>query len=298
MPHPGEEELQSRAGLSRQAWGSAGVGATIPPVAAEFLAEQRFLVIAATDDAGAAWVSPLSGRPGFTHARDERTVVVGRLPATGDPLAGRFGAERDIGMIAIEPARRRRMRVNGRARRDGDHLVIHTEQVYSNCPKYIQTRTPSEGPPHQRGAVTVTRELTAAQQRWIVAADTFFIGTYAAGLGIDASHRGGRPGFVTVTGDDRIVWPEYVGNSMFMTMGNLLLEPRCGLLFLDWTRGHTLHLTGRARLDEDPERVAAVPGAQRLVDFRVDRVVEVAGGLPDRWAFGEFFRHNPPVLSA
>lgn len=293
MFHPGEEALQRRAGLSREAWGSAGVGRTVPPVAAEFLTRQRLVVIAATDDTGAAWVSPLTGPAGFTQALDEHTVVVDRLPGPGDPLAGRFGTESAIGMIAIEPDRRRRMRVNGHARQDGGRLVIRADQVYANCPKYIQTRVPKEEAPVVRGTASVSRDLSAAQRRWIGAADTFFIGSYAGDLGADASHRGGNPGFVTSTGDRRITWPEYVGNAMFMTLGNLALEPRCGLLFLDWDQGRTLHLTGRAVIDDDPGRVAAVPGAERLIDFTVDRAVEIDGGLTQRWTFGDYFRHNP-----
>lgn len=293
MFHPGEDALQRRAGLTRTAWGSAGVGPSIPPVAAEFLTRQRLVVITATDDTGAPWVSPLTGPAGFTRARDQHTVVVDRLPGPGDPLAGRFATDRDIGMIAIEPARRRRMRVNGRAHQEGDRLVIEADQVYSNCPKYIQARTPKGESPTVRGAASVSRELSAAQRRWIGAADTFFIGTYVPGLGADASHRGGNPGFVTPTGEQRLSWPEYVGNAMFMTLGNLALEPRCGLLFVDWDEGRTLHLTGRAVIDDDPARAAAVPGAERLVDFRADRVVEIPGGLPGSWAFGDYFRHNP-----
>ncbi|MER7004136.1 pyridoxamine 5'-phosphate oxidase family protein [Dactylosporangium sp. NPDC000555] len=271
------------------------MGATIPPVAAEFLGQQRLVVIAAADEGGAAWVSALTGPPGFTAAPDDRTVIVDRLPGAGDPLAGRFDTEQDIGMLMIEPASRKRMRVNGRARGDGERLVVRTEQVYANCPKYIQTRAYVDDAPPVTKAVAATSELTTDQQRWIAAADTFFIGTYAAGLGTDASHRGGNPGFVTVTDGRRLTWPDYVGNSMYMTLGNLELEPRCGLLFLDWEHSRTLHLTGRARTVRDPDRAAAVPGAQRLVDFDVGQVVQVTGGLPQRWSFGKYSRFNPPI---
>ncbi|MEV0994015.1 pyridoxamine 5'-phosphate oxidase family protein [Nonomuraea sp. NPDC050202] len=293
MLHQGERAVQRRAGVTADGWGSAGVGAAVPPVAAEFLSLQRLVVIAAADDAGSPWAGALTGPPGFITAPDDRTVVADGLPGAGDPLAGAFDAGRDIGILAIEPSSRRRMRVNGRARRDGGRLVVHTEQVYSNCPKYIQTRTHAGAAPPQGRTARVTGELTAEQRRWIAGADTFFIATRVAGLGADASHRGGNPGFVTVSGARRLTWPDYLGNSMYMTLGNLELEPRCGLLFLDWENGHTLHLTGRARVDWDPARAAAVPGAQRLIDFDVERVVQVTGGLPQRWSFGKYSRFNP-----
>ncbi|GAA1282562.1 oxidoreductase [Planotetraspora silvatica] len=293
MFHPGERTVQRRAGVTVGAHGSAGVGAVIPPVAADFLNLQRMLVIAAVDD-GTVWASVLTGPPGFITTPDDRTIVAARLPGAGDPLAGRFTTEADIGMLAIEQASRRRMRVNGRAHADGDRLRIHTEQVYANCPKYIQTRTAIEDDTRTANASAhVTREPTPAHRRWIASADTFFVATHAAGLGADASHRGGNPGFVTMTGDRRLTWPDYTGNSMYMTLGNLELDPRCGLLFLDWENGHTLHLTGRARTDWDQDRAAATPGAHRLIDFDIEQVVQVTGALPERWSFGGYSRFNP-----
>ncbi|MEU4511900.1 pyridoxamine 5'-phosphate oxidase family protein [Nonomuraea wenchangensis] len=293
MFHRGEHVVQRRAGLTVDGWGSAGVGTTIPQVAADFLGGQRLVVIAAADETGAAWAGALTGPPGFVAVPDDRTIIADRLPGAGDPLAGLFDTERPVGMIAIEPATRRRMRVNGRAHDDGGRLAIHTEQVYANCPKYIQTRAYADDAPSAARTVLVSGELAAGHRRWIAEADTFFVATYAAGLGADASHRGGNPGFVTVTGDRRLTWPDYVGNGMYMTLGNLELEPRCGLLFLDWESGDTLHLTGRARVDWDPDRAAAVPGAQRLIDFDVEKVVHIAGGVPQRWSFGKYSRFNP-----
>jgi predicted pyridoxine 5'-phosphate oxidase superfamily flavin-nucleotide-binding protein len=262
-------------------------------VAADFLGRQRLLVIGAPDHAGALWSSALIGPPGFTAAIDSRTIAISAAPAANDPLAGLFDVEHDIGILAIDLAGRKRMRVNGRARRNGDRLVVHTEQVYANCPKYIQTRMIVDGDGAQRGSAVVTADLTAEHQRWIEAADTFFVATHASGFGSDVSHRGGNPGFVTVSGSRRLTWPDYVGNSMYMTLGNLELDSRCGLLFLDWERGDSLQVTGRARVDWSADRAAAVPGAQRLVDFDVERVVHIAGGCSLRWSFGTYFRHNP-----
>jgi hypothetical protein len=113
------------------------------------------------------------------------------------------------------------------------------------------------------------------------------------------SHRGGNPGFVTVVDDTHLSWPEYAGNSMYMSLGNLLLEPRCALVFPDWSTGRTLHLRGRAVVravvDWDARRAAGVPGAQCVVDFEVEHVVDIAGGMPLRWRFGDYHRFNPPA---
>ena len=297
MRHDGERAVQLRAGARLAEWGSAKVGAAIPARAKEFLEHQRMLLIGAADASGAVWCSLLTGPPGFADVADDRTVVVDALPGPADPLAGRFGEEHDVGVLAIEPSTRRRMRVNGRGLAAGGRLVVHTDQVYSNCPKYIQVRAvlPDDrpGPAGRESRAQVTDALTAGQRRRIAAADTFFVATRAEGLGSDASHRGGNPGFVTVSGDHRLSWPDYAGNAMYMTLGNLALDPRCGLLFVDWDSGTTLQLTGRAGTDWDPDRAAAVPGAQRMVDFTVDRVVEITGASPLRWEFGGYSKFNP-----
>lgn len=293
MYHRGERAVQLRAGLDADDWGSAGAAAAIPPVAADFLARQRMIVLGAADDDGAVWASALAGPEGFVEAIGAQDITVDRVPSAPDPLGGLFESERDLGMLAIEPATRRRMRVNGKARRVGDRLEIRTEQVYANCPKYIQTRViDAAEAPARPVASRAAEALTADQREWIAAADTFFVATRADGLGADASHRGGNPGFTTLTGGG-LTWPEYAGNSMYMTLGNLELDPHCGLLFLDWERGRSLHLTGTARVDWDPGRAAGTPGAQRLVDFSLERVVQVEGVLPMRWTLQQYSKFNP-----
>lgn len=294
MHHPGETVVQRRAGVNAGKWGSAHVGDTIPSVAADFLAHQRLIAIGAADDEGLVWASALAGPAGFVSSADERTVVVDRAPAGADPLAGAFDAERDLGILAIEPSTRRRMRINGTARRFGDGLLVRTDQVYSNCPKYLQTRHP-EGSfaAGAQGASLTGTTLTASQRQWISTADTFIVATLAEGKGTDASHRGGGPGFVAVTGGRTLTWPDYLGNSMYMTLGNLELDARCGLLFLDWEHGHALHLSGRARTDWDPGRAADFPGAQRVVDFELERAVEIEHALPMRWTFEKYSKFNP-----
>lgn len=281
------------------ALGSARTRPEVPAVAAEFLERQRMLLIGATGRDGHLWASVLTGPEGFARAVDERTVVIDAVPGERDPLAGLDGGR--IGMLAIEPMSRRRMRVNGTVSREGGRLVVRTEQAYANCPKYIQAREIVTEPPTPGTGSTGSTESTGFSsatafdgddRRWIEGADTFFVATSAPGLGADLSHRGGKPGFVRVLDDRRLVWPDYVGNSMYMTLGNLELDDGCGLLFLDWESGDALHLTGRARVDWDP---GDVPGAQRLVHFEVDRIVRVREASPLRWRFAEYSRHNPPV---
>ena len=84
-------------------------------------------------------------------------------------------------------------------------------------------------------------------------------------------------------------WPDYDGNAMFMTLGNLALDPRVGLLFLDWAEGTALQVSGRAVLDWRPESAALLPGALRVVRMSIEAVQQTEHAVPMRWA--------PPVLS-
>ncbi|MBN7443429.1 pyridoxamine 5'-phosphate oxidase family protein, partial [Mycobacteroides abscessus subsp. abscessus] len=132
-----------------------------------------------------------------------------------------------------------------------------------------------------------------AQQQAVSVTDTFIIGTADGDGNADASHRGGNPGFLRLLSPKLLRWPDYLGNSMFMTLGNLHVDPRCGLLIPDWRTGSTLQLTGTARLNWDESTFA--PGAQCSVDFTIDEVVETVNGSPLRWGHAEPSPANPPL---
>lgn len=312
--HRGEIAVQDRAGVARQA-GSAGrtIRDSIPDVASAFLAAQPMLVLGGTDGAGRVWATQLTGEPGFLTTPDPRTLHVGALPLPEDPLAGVLTGKEGgdspalIGAIAIEPATRRRMRINGRSVREGQGLRIGLDQVIANCPKYLQTRDhhllPAPGPHAGTGAertdtgrtVTDSAALSPAQQQALRSADTFFVATASDRGDADASHRGGNPGFVEVLSPTRLRWPDYLGNSMFLTLGNLELNPAAGILLPGWDTGSSLHLTGTARTVWDAEEVARVPGAQRLVEFEIGGVREITAASPLRWSAPGYSRFNPPV---
>jgi hypothetical protein len=199
---------------------------------------------------------------------------------------------------------------------------VEVEQGYGNCPQYINQRllapvaagqdgTGQDGPgpvaaargdagqdgtghdgagPGRTGLDGVRHgtALTAADTELVRAADTFFLGTTNPGRGSDASHRAGRPGFVRVDGD-RIWWPDYPGNKLFNSFGNLAVNPEAALLFPDFATGRTLHLSGTAEVEWD---AAGRPGddgrtgrravftPQRLVAGRLLSSRQVGGYRP------------------
>lgn len=298
--HPGERAVQQRAGRRDRADHSGrAIGSTIPPVAGRFLAERQLLVVGAADADDRLWATQLTGAPGFLRAAGEQTLTVAAHPADDDPLAAVLAGPAEVGTIALDPAGRRRMRLNGRSAPDGrGGLVIAAEQVYANCPKYIQRRSPQHrtapGTPH---AVAAGPALSIAQQLAVATADTFFIATAGPDGRVDASHRGGNPGFLQVLGPDRLQWPEYAGNSMFMTLGNLELDPRAGLLLPDFDTGGALLITGEARTDWSARAAAGLPGAERVVDLTVTGVLELADATPLTWSDPEYSPANPPAAA-
>lgn len=103
----------------------------------------------------------------------------------------------------------------------------------------------------------------------IEAAACFFLATAAEGA-VDCSFKGGPPGFIRVTGPAELEFPDYDGNSMYLSLGNILQSPAIGMLFVPFDgRSLRLRLRGRARLVEDAARLAAIPGARRLVRVAV-----------------------------
>ena len=306
--HPGEIEVQRRIGVRAEAEQVGGIiGGQIPAAFVPILAAFRLVVAASIEARGRVWASLLTGPSGFLRAVDATRVHLDARPAPGDPLAANLAARADLGLLAFDPAARRRVRFNGKGvlGRDGG-ISLEVEQVYGNCRKYIQLRhlqgeaprageAPAAGGGSTRGTATRrSAALSAAQQAWISGTDTFFIASAHPEGGADASHRGGRPGFVQVAGDRRLSFGDYAGNNMFNTLGNLMADTRAGLLFADFASGDLLQLTGRARLNWERAVLAGHRGAEHVVvEFEVDEVLETRGGSPLRWALVERSPVNP-----
>lgn len=247
---------------------------------------------------GGVWASLLVGETGFARALDDRRLLLAAAPASGDPLHSALERPKArIGILAIEFDRRLRIRLNGLAQRTAEGILVTVEEAFGNCPKFIQRRLPANAlpappPPAHRQGVTLDPRQVALVRR----ADTFFIASAHREGGADASHRGGRPGFVEVCSDGRrLIFPDYAGNRMFQTLGNLAVNPRSGLLFLDWDSGTALQLAGEARIVWDQGAVASRPGAERLVEFTIDSVHEYEHAMPARWRLIEPSRLNPPL---
>lgn len=306
--HRGELAMQQRAGVAAQARRVGGIiGDSIPENFARFLATVRMAAVGAEDEAGRLWATILVGPRGFLAARGpedarDRLEVAAR-PAPGDRLAavlaGESGAGRAAGLVAIDPPTRRRVRVNGVLATFGDGFAIDVREAYGNCPKYITARTVPEPTAAARGAaahVVNTRDaLTPGQAAILGAADMLFLATMGPDGRADASHRGGAPGFLAVADASHLVIPDYAGNQMFNSLGNLLVDPRIALVVPALERGALIQISGRATISDDPGARAPYPGAERVLEVAVEVVAEIPGALPAGWTLLGYSPFDPPA---
>lgn len=298
--HEGELAVQQRAGATAQGQNSGRLIAdTIIPGAIKFVKKQPLLVIGSVDEKNSLWTSILVGHPGFMVAEPQSIDVDLRhvLRITTDPLWTNMQHNPQLGLLVIDLRSRARLRINGLLEFSTDNqLHVVVEQAYPNCPQYIQRRNyrpsgdeeSSTEPTAQRGTF-----LSSEQRRWISGADTFFVSSERPSHGVDASHRGGNPGFIQVLSASQLRIPDYAGNGMFNTLGNFAINPRAGLIIPDFESGRTLQLTGHAEIlwdNDDPENTTG--GTKRYWDFTIDRWVETANALPGSVEFLDYSPHN------
>ncbi|WP_170789202.1 FAD-binding oxidoreductase [Ruegeria lacuscaerulensis] len=288
--HAGELAAQQRAGVGYIATkGAPFIREFMPDQHRTFYQAQPFLVAASADTKGRVWASIIEGRDGFVRSPDAHTITLDTTPDPSDPLAQTLTAGTDIGVVGIELATRRRNRFSGRTRPTDSGLAIDIRQTFGNCPQYINERDWWRVQRNQPVRPLTSESLNSAQIKRIEAADTLFIGSGqqgqqgAASNGYDASHRGGEPGFVRVISPNRLRIPDYSGNNFFNTIGNLLQDPRVGLLFVDFETGGLLHLTGRATIDWSPEE-ARDPNILRMIEVELDAVIDRPEALTLRWS--------------
>lgn len=295
--HEGELEAQKRAGVTSKAERLQGmVRTSLPPAAQRFLSERQFAALGSVDGLARVWASVVVGEPGFLQAPDPRTIeIVGGWAAT-DPLLENIAQNHDVGMLVMDFSTRRRMRANGLAELGGDGVLrMKIEQAFSNCPRYIQARVAESdlrtGEPRQQRS----EMLCDSEKQWIASADTFFIATAHPSGGVDASHKGGNPGFIHVQGDRILVIPDYNGNSIFNTLGNIHVNPRAGLVFADFEAGRTLQLTGKVTIHWERPDTEKFPGAERLLEFELEEALETENAFPLRFRLESYSPYNPAV---
>ncbi|WP_342066489.1 pyridoxamine 5'-phosphate oxidase family protein [Achromobacter kerstersii] len=295
--HAGERALHAHVGMAER---MAQIGPKLlrdymPDQHRMFFAQLPFLVMGTVDEQGDPWAGVLEGQPGFAMSPDPHLLRVAAVPDADDPLRAGLADGKSVGLLGIELHTRRRNRMNGRiAAWDGKRFDVAVAQSFGNCPQYIQSRefyfsrSPAlrfAAPPQEKS------QLDDAARALIQASDTFFVATYVddanGGRSVDVSHRGGKPGFVRVDGNVLTI-PDFSGNRFFNTLGNIVANPRAGLVFIDFERGDVLQVSGQAEVVLDSPEIDTFAGAERLWRVDVRRVVRRPGALALRWKFDAY----------
>ncbi len=295
--HEGEIELQRSVGVAEQ---MEPVGRR---VLRTFLLDQHrefypllpFIAIGSVDPDGWPWATIRAGKPGFMHSLDPLTLTVEAGRDASDPAERGMEDGDPIGLVGVDLITRRRNRLNGTVSRSSDdRFDVGVGQSFGNCPRYIQNRhfefVRDPAAPSSSTAI-VSDGLDAAARKIIEEADTFFVASYAdrpdEGRQVDVSHRGGKPGFVRIEADGSLTVPDFNGNLFFSTLGNFIVNPRAGLVFVDHETGTVLQLTGSVEVILDSPEIAAFEGAERLWRVKPEKVVLRPDALPLRWTFAE-----------
>jgi uncharacterized protein len=306
--HAGEQAVHDRLGIRDRMVdvGQRVIRTAMPEQHQRFFEQLPFMLVGSVDAAGRPWASTLVGRPGFMQAPNGKRLDFHVRPIPGDPLAEGLAAGAQLGFLGIELHTRRRNRVNGHVvASDAQGFSVEVDQSVGNCPQYIQGREFQWA----RGAADLQprrieplNALDADARAFIERSDTLFVATQApaaageadvtTGRGADVSHRGGRPGFVKIEDERTFVVPDFTGNFFFMTLGNLQLNPRAGVLFIDFDSGDLLTLTGSAEVVWGGDELKAFDGAERAWRFRIEAGWRLREALPLRWAYRELSPHS------
>ena len=301
--HAGELEAQSRAGVRDKVAtvGPRMIRDAMPEQHRELFEKLPTLLVGSVDAQRRPWASIVLGLPGFVRAPDEHHLRIAARPGFGDPLAEQLAIGVPLGLLGIEPATRRRNRMNGMVTQlDANGFTVRVDQSFGNCPQYIQARTPRwRADPAAFSQPHAVQRLDAAlhvpARALLRRADTLFIASAAARArgaagaeGVDVSHRGGRPGFVRVDDDAQgrvvLTLPDFRGNNLFNTLGNIAVHPHAGVLVMDPARGDLLQLTGDAQVVWSGPEVEAFEGAHRLLRITVADARWHAAALPLAWS--------------
>ena len=142
--------------------------------------------------------------------------------------------------------------------------------------------------PASRATERTGEALPADLRALVAAADTFFVASAHPERGVDASHRGGNPGFVKVLDGGALEIPDYAGNSMFNTLGNFAVDARAGLLFIDFEKAASLQLIGDVEILWDSAE-------RRRWRFRTRRWRHLSLPAMRRWEYLDASPFNPPI---
>lgn len=300
--HNGEKQIQRTLGIADDvAKRTEGfIRSFMPEQHRAFFESNPFTVLGLLDHEGHPVAVPIWGNDDMINSpsptRLQLSLALLNMTLLQEHLHLDVRTGSKIGIVGVELSTRRRNRLNGTLLHVADNtLEITVDQSFGNCPKYIHKRFTSDQTTKADVPSQTIRRFTKPTQQHlatILRADTFYIAsrhnhiTSDSRQGVDVSHRGGQPGFIHVL-EDTLVIPDYSGNKFFNTLGNIALDSRVGLCFIDDNTGELLLIQGTATVEWDIDKLPESPGAERFVLVVVNSVIAIQGYFPMRFQITE-----------
>ncbi|WP_184951790.1 pyridoxamine 5'-phosphate oxidase family protein [Paractinoplanes abujensis] len=282
----------------------------LPMAYALWMAETPLLALGTVDRHDRIWTTVLGGAPGVTRPVAPQTLGV-HSPALArpgfDPVLEALRTddgrpEKLVAGLAIDLEQRTRVKIAGRVRQSAvqaTQIAVTVDETLGNCPKYLNRKAVR---PHEASPQLVSDALPLPPEAvdLIARADIFFLSSRHGTESMDTNNRGGAPGFVRVrsNSDDEgvtLIYPEYSGNRLYQTLGNLRTDPAVGMTFPDFETGDVLYLTGRAEVLIGAGAAAVLPHSKIAVRVTVEAARFVTDGLPFRGRLLDPSPYNPPV---
>nr|POF04565.1 hypothetical protein CFP56_56046 [Quercus suber] len=303
---------------------------TVPalsPQLSRHLSIAPLIAVGTLDSDNKPWTTIWGGQPGLAQALGGnalgiKTQVARRHDPVVEELVGKEvggevkredGKGRMVSGVTMDLNARKRVKFfgrmvagalgsaeNGETGEDGAQvqLVLNIEQSLGNCPKYINCKTlePAISAPEliHSGPCLSQRGLDLLDK-----ADVFFISSSNRNDDMDTNHRGGPSGFIRTTTDNPsgtvLYLPEYSGNRLYQTLGNLLVNPLAGLCVPDFISGDVLYMTGNTEILIADAATKVLPRSNLVVKFTVTDSRYVSSALPFRGTPGELSPYNPGV---
>ena len=171
---------------------------------------------------------------------------------------------------------------------------MEDSRIYHEGSRQLQDRFDTRRIADRLEKVDLHQVFTDAERDLIEQAPMFFLATIDPDGFPDVSYKGGLPGFVRVVGESTLAFPDYNGNGMFKSLGNVLANPRVGLVFVRWVdRPKKLRIQGRASLHYDDPLLGELPGAQLIVRVEAERIFDNCPRYLHRMVLEEHSRYAP-----
>ncbi|KAJ5467214.1 Riboflavin synthase-like beta-barrel [Penicillium sp. IBT 31633x] len=311
--HEGEERLHN---LLRVPHSDNPTVPYLSPRAAFLVREAPLIALGILDSQGRPWSTVWGGAAGFAEPVSESSSIGLRTQVDSkyDPVVQALlsanhtteSAGKMISGLAVDLENRRRVKLYGRivagSLSDGDEgqaqLVVHIQESLGNCPKYMNKKhiVPAQSDPK---LISDSPQLSAAAIELLSRADTMFVSSSHGATTMDTNTRGGPAGFIRVESNDVsgavIVYPEYSGNRLYQTLGNLQTTPRAGFVVPDFASGNVLYFTGSTEILVGKNAATILPRSNLALRVTIAAAIFVENGLGFRGEAGDPSPYNPSV---